>query len=119
VISAPLTAVAQPGITDWLTAVGTVAVAIVAATVAVVAERRADKRVRDERTHSDQVLAEEQVTVDQSGSLSRNPVLHEPSSSPHNCPAPGRGAVTITETPIRASGTVNRPSGMDAGSMLW
>lgn len=47
---------------DWatiMTAIGTVAVAVVAVGVALYAERRADKRVADERKHSAQLLADE------------------------------------------------------------
>jgi hypothetical protein len=51
----------QPGLTDWLTAVGTVAVAVVAVGVALFAEWRAGKRVQAEREHSAKVLADERT----------------------------------------------------------
>jgi hypothetical protein len=75
VITTAHTVVVQPGITDWLTAVGTVAVALAAVGVALFAEWRASVRVRaerarsdlvlaDERAHSDQVLADERAAAD-------------------------------------------------------
>lgn len=54
----------QPGVTDWLTGIGTVAVAVLAVGVALYAERRADKRVAAERAHSAKVLAEERKLAD-------------------------------------------------------
>lgn len=54
----------EPGVTDWLTAIGTVAVAIVAVGVALYAEWRADRRVAAERAHSAVVLAEERRLAD-------------------------------------------------------
>jgi hypothetical protein len=54
----------QPGLPDWLTGIGTVAVAIVAVGVALYAEWRADQRVAAERKHSAQVLAEERKLAD-------------------------------------------------------
>ncbi len=65
VITTALTVVGQPGITDWLTAVGTVAVALVAVGVALFAEWRASVRVQAERSRSDQVLADERARSDQ------------------------------------------------------
>lgn len=64
-ITTALTVVVQPGITDWLTAVGTVAVALVAVGVALFAEWRASVRVQAERSRSDQVLADERARSDQ------------------------------------------------------
>jgi hypothetical protein len=57
--------VGQPGVTDWLTAVGTVAVALTAVGVALFAEWRASVRVQAERDRSDKVLADERAHNDQ------------------------------------------------------
>jgi hypothetical protein len=54
-----------PGVTDWLTGVGTVAVAVVAVGAALYAERRADRRVVDERRHAATVLVEERKAADE------------------------------------------------------
>jgi hypothetical protein len=54
----------DPGVTDWLAAIGTVAVAVAAVGVALFAEWRADKRVKAERIHSARVLAEERAAAD-------------------------------------------------------
>jgi hypothetical protein len=59
-----VTVAIQPGLTDWLTAVGTVAVAVVAVGVALYAERRADQRVTAEREHAAKVLADERSLAD-------------------------------------------------------
>jgi hypothetical protein len=56
---------AQPGVTDWLTAIGTVAVAIAAVGVAFFAEWRAGVRVRDEREHAAKVLTDERAAADE------------------------------------------------------
>jgi hypothetical protein len=54
----------DPGVTDWLTAIGTVAVAVAAVGVALFAEWRANKRVRAERAHAAKVLAAERAAAD-------------------------------------------------------
>lgn len=60
----PIVVTVQPGVTDWLTGIGTVAVALVAVGVSLYAERRADKRVQAERIHAAEVLAEERRLAD-------------------------------------------------------
>lgn len=54
----------RPGLTDWLTAIGTLAVAVAAVGVAFFAEWRAGVRVAAERTHSAKVLANERAAAD-------------------------------------------------------
>ena len=49
---------------DWLTAAGTILVAVAAVGVALFAERRADERVKAEREHSATVLADERKAAD-------------------------------------------------------
>lgn len=61
---ASIIVIVRPGFTDWMTAVGTVAVAVAAVGVAFVAEWRAGVRVRAERTRSDKVLADERTAAD-------------------------------------------------------
>ena len=61
---ASIAVVVRPGVTDWLTAVGTVAVAIAAVGVAFFAEWRAGVRVADERDHAAKVLADERAAAD-------------------------------------------------------
>jgi hypothetical protein len=53
--------------THWAsgaTAIGTIAVAVVAVGVAMVSQRHSDKQLREEREHSDEVVAEERRLAD-------------------------------------------------------
>ena len=62
--SASIVVMVRPGWTDWLTAIGTVAVAIAAVGVALFAERRAGVRVAAERENAANVLADERPAAD-------------------------------------------------------
>jgi hypothetical protein len=61
---ASIVATVNPGPTDWLTAIGTVAVAVAAVAVALFAEWRASVRVTAERQHSARILADERAAAD-------------------------------------------------------
>ena len=59
-----VTAVAPDGPAEWLTGIGTLALAVIAVGVALWTEWRAGKRAAAERLHSDQVLADERQRHD-------------------------------------------------------